>query len=178
MEILRPEEIERIERDCAAGLPASAILEIFRPHGVRLSEATFRKYVQAGLLPRSRRVGRKGKHRGSRGLYPVEAVRRINAIKKMMSEGMTLEEIRRSFVFFKNHIDQIERGLSEILDGFTSELSERHHLAAPRKAALEAELTQLRQRAIDLVRDVAKIGSAVTARGAEGLQHPTILAAR
>ena len=34
-------------------------MEIFRPKGVRLSEATFRKYVQAGLLPRSRRVGRK-----------------------------------------------------------------------------------------------------------------------
>ena len=48
-----------------------------RPKGVRLSEATFRKYVQAGLLPRSKRVGRKGKHRGSQGLYPVEAVRRI-----------------------------------------------------------------------------------------------------
>ncbi|MBS1152350.1 MAG: hypothetical protein H6Q89_4048, partial [Myxococcaceae bacterium] len=77
MEILRPEELERIERDYASGVPARVILEIFRPRGVRLSEATFRKYVQAGLLPRSRRVGRKGKHRGSQGLYPVEAVRRI-----------------------------------------------------------------------------------------------------
>src|SRR5215211_5881221 len=98
MEILGPEEIARIERDFTAGLPSRTILEIFRPKGIQLSEATFRKYVQAGLLPRSRRVGRKGKHRGSQGLYPVEAVRRINAIKKMMAEGMTLEEIKRSFV--------------------------------------------------------------------------------
>ena len=65
MEILGPEEIEKIEKDFAAGVPARTILEIFQPKGVRLSEATFRKYVQAGLLPRSRRVGRKGKHRGS-----------------------------------------------------------------------------------------------------------------
>ena len=67
MEILPPSEIARIERDFALGVSATTILKIFRPKGVRLSEATFRKYVQAGLLPRSRRVGSKGKHRGSRG---------------------------------------------------------------------------------------------------------------
>src|SRR5687767_12999994 len=125
MEILGPDEIERIERDFAGGLPARAILEIFRPKGVRLSEATFRKYVQAGLLPRSRRIGRKGKHRGSQGVYPVEAVRRINAIKKMMAEGMTLDHIKRSFVFFKNHIDQVDRGLTEVLLAFEHELTGR-----------------------------------------------------
>ena len=125
MELLGPEDIERIERDHAGGLPVRAILEIFRPRGVQLSEATFRKYVQAGLLPRSRRVGRKGKHQGSRGLYPVEAVRRINAIKKMMAEGHTLEDIKRSFLFHRNHIDQLERDLASVLDGFQSELGGR-----------------------------------------------------
>jgi len=98
MDYLDPGELARIESEFARGLSAGAIVEIFRPKGVRLSEATFRKYIQAGLLPRSRRVGRKGKHRGSHGLYPVESVRRINAIKKMMAAGLTLEEIRRSFV--------------------------------------------------------------------------------
>src|SRR6476660_2834443 len=122
MDYLDPGELARIESEFARGLSAGAIVEIFRPKGVRLSEATFRKYIQAGLLPRSRRVGRKGKHRGSQGLYPVEAVRRINAIKKMMAEGLTLEEIRRSFVFFKNSIDEIDRGMDEVLDGFQAEL--------------------------------------------------------
>ena len=118
MDYLDPEELARIESEFAArAVRASAIVEIFRPKGVRLSEATFRKYVQAGLLPRSRRVGRKGKHRGSQGLYPVESVRRINAIKKMMAEGLTLEDIRRSFVFFKNHIDQVEREPGRGADG-------------------------------------------------------------
>ncbi len=125
MDYLDPGELARIESEFARGLSAGAIVEIFRPKGVRLSEATFRKYVQAGLLPRSRRVGRKGKHRGSHGLYPVESVRRINAIKKMMAAGLTLEEIRRSFVGVKNHIDQVERSLDETLSGLESELTER-----------------------------------------------------
>lgn len=166
MELLGPEEIERIERDHAGGLPVRAILEIFRPKGVQLSEATFRKYVQAGLLPRSRRVGRKGKHQGSRGLYPVEAVRRINAIKKMMAEGHTLEDIKRSFLFHRNHIDQLERDLASVLDGFQSELGGRP-FGGDHRRTLEDELGALRRRAQDLVRDVARLGSAVTARGDE-----------
>lgn len=166
MEILRPEELARIERDYATGLPARVILEIFRPHRVALSEATFRKYVQAGLLPRSRRVGRKGKHRGSTGLYPVDSVRRINAIKKMMAQGLTLEEIRRSFVFFKNQIDQVERELEEVFVGFEGELKGRP-FGDKHKRALVSELSQLRHRADALVRAVSKFGSTVTARRGE-----------
>jgi DNA-binding transcriptional MerR regulator len=161
MDILGPEEIARIEAQHAGGLPAKAILEIFAPRGVALSEGTFRKYVQAGLLPRSRRVGRKGKHRGSQGLYPVKAVRRINAIKKMMAEGLTLEEIRRSFVFFKNSIDEIDRGMDEVLDGFQAELRFRA-LGDRRKRELEADLAGLRRRSEDLLKDMARLGSAVT----------------
>ncbi|MBX5483869.1 MAG: MerR family transcriptional regulator [Myxococcaceae bacterium] len=167
MELLTPEEIERIEREYPAGLSARAILEVFRPRGVALSEATFRKYVQAGLLPRSRRVGRKGKHRGSQGLYPVESVRRINAIKKMMAEGMTLEEIRRSFVFFRNHIDEVERGLDVVLDGFEDQLVDRAFGPDARRE-LAHRLEELRRRSEELLRDVARLGSAVTARPFEG----------
>ena len=148
MEYLEPGELARIEREYARACPRGAILEIFRPKGVRLSEATFRKYVQAGLLPRSRRVGRKGKHRGSQGLYPVEAVRRINAIKKMMAEGLTLEDIRRSFVFFKNHIDQVEREPgrgARRLRGASS--SDRAFGDATQADARRASSATLRQRA-------------------------------
>lgn len=163
MEILRPEELARIERDYASGVPARVILEIFRPHGVALSEATFRKYVQAGLLPRSRRVGRKGKHRGSQGLYPVEAVRRINAIKKMMASGLTLEEIRKSFVFYKNQIDQVDRELNEVFDGFDAEIRGKE-IADRSRRDLTAELSVLRRQATDLLRSVSRFGSSVTAR--------------
>ena len=100
--------------------------------------------MQVGLLPRSRRVGRKGKHQGSRGLYPVEAVRRINAIKKMMAEGHTLEDIKRSFFFHKNHIDQLERDLSDVFEGFQDQMGERAFGAEYRRT-LEAELAHCSQ---------------------------------
>lgn len=163
MELLRPDELQRIEKEFEGGMTAKAILEVFRPRGARLSEGTFRKYVQSGLLPRSRRVGRKGKHRGSQGLYPVEAVRRINAIKKMMAEGLTLDEIRRSFVFFKNNIEQVDRDIVEVLDGFGGMLAEST-LPKERKRELKSQLDDLREKAGELVRDVTKLGSLVTAR--------------
>ncbi len=168
MEILRPNELARIERDYATGLPARAILEIFRPPpGAALAGHLPQVRFRPGWLPRSRRVGKKGKHRGSTGVYPVEAVRRINAIKKMMAQGHTLEEIRASFVFFKNQIDQVDRELHEVLDGFASALHDRpfgqHH-----KKKLTGELGQLRARAGELVKAVSRFGSAVTARVAEG----------
>ncbi|MBX7099712.1 MAG: MerR family transcriptional regulator [Myxococcaceae bacterium] len=168
MDILKPEELEQIERDHAAGLPARAILEIFRPRGVRLSEATFRKYVQAGLLPRSKRVGRKGKHRGSQGLYPVESVRRINVIKKMMAEGLTLEDIRRSFVFFKNHLDQIARDFSVVVDGLTEEIDGRAFEVRARRE-LHQELDRLRVQGAELVRSLGRLGSQITARHGAGV---------
>ena len=67
--------LARIEKQHAAGVTSAEILDVFATHGVTLSEATLRKYVQLGLLPRSVRVGTKGKHQGSKGLYPVRVVR-------------------------------------------------------------------------------------------------------
>jgi hypothetical protein len=163
LDLLTPDEIDRIEREFPDGLTARAIVEIFQPKGVRLSEATFRKYVQAELLPQSRRVGRKGKHRGSLGIYPVGAVRRINAIKKMMAEGLTLEDIRRSFLYFKNGIDRADRELDTLLVEFQAELEERP-LGKDRRRQLAEDLVGLRRRTQELVKDLARLGSALTAQ--------------
>src|SRR5205814_1472585 len=62
------DEYDALEQQYAQGISAAQIVEFFAPRGVKLAQATFRKYVQLGLLPRSRRVGEKGKHRGSHGL--------------------------------------------------------------------------------------------------------------
>jgi ParB-like chromosome segregation protein Spo0J len=99
----------------------------------------------------------------------VEAVRRINVIKKMMAEGHTLEDIKRSYVFHRNHIDQLERDLAGLLNGFQEELGDRA-FGGEHRRTLEAELATLRQRAQDLVRDVARLGSAVTARADETIR--------
>ena len=113
LEYLRTEEIARLERERAGGITSGEVVRLFESKGARLSASTFRKYVQMGLLPRSRRVGRKGKHTGSTGLYPVSVVRRIALIKRMMAEGYTVEDIRGSFVTVRNQLEDVEKGLTE-----------------------------------------------------------------
>lgn len=163
VDLLRPDEIEQIERDYAGGVPARVIVDVFAARGVRLSEATFRKYVQAGLLPRSRRVGRKGKHRGSQGLYPASSVRRVNAIKQMMAQGLTLEDIKASFVVFKNHLEVAAHELDVVFDGYEKHLGARLPGASPKKDQASA-LRALRVRAHELLQEIARFGSTVTAR--------------
>jgi hypothetical protein len=58
--LLVEEELSEIERQWPGGLTSRQIVDVFTARGFRFSEATLRKYVQLGLLPRSIRVGRKG----------------------------------------------------------------------------------------------------------------------
>jgi hypothetical protein len=148
--LLSDRDLGVVERDHSDGLTSAQVVEIFRARGVKLSEATFRKYVQLGLLPRSRRVGRKGKHQGSMGLYPATVVRRINAIKRMMAESYTIEEIQRSFLRFKDEIEAVERGLKELFVGFERELR-APEFDPGRKKQLGKELADAQRVADDLV---------------------------
>src|ERR1019366_1093568 len=116
--LLVEEELSEIERQCPNGLTSRQIVDLFTARGFRFSEATLRKYVQLGLLPRSVRVGRKGKHRGSCGLYPAHVVRRVNVVKGMMAADRTIEEIQRSFVRFKDEIETVENDLRDLIAGF------------------------------------------------------------
>jgi hypothetical protein len=102
--LLGEEELDEIERQSPEGLTSRQIVDVFTARGIRFSEATLRKYVQLGLLPRSVRVGRKGKHRGSCGIYPANVVRRVNQVRAMMAADLTIEDIQRSFVRFKEDI--------------------------------------------------------------------------
>src|SRR5205085_12388526 len=124
----RDDDFDKLEAEFPQGVSAAHIVEFFEGRGMALAQATFRKYVQLGLLPRSRRVGEKGKHRGSHGLYPASAVRRIQLIKSLMDEGLTLEEIRRSFVYFRGQLDGIERGIDELLHALEKSLVERQDI--------------------------------------------------
>ena len=148
--LMPPRELDAIEKAHPDGMSSAQVVEVFRARGVKLSEATFRKYVQLGLLPRSRRVGRKGKHQGSMGLYPATVVRRVNAIKRMMGESYTIEEIQRSFLRFKDEIEAVERGLKELFVGFERELRVPE-FDPGRKKQLSKELADARRVADDLV---------------------------
>ncbi len=111
-------ELREVREQYADGITAVQIVELFSARGVRFSEATFRKYVQQGLLPRSRRVGRKGKHRGSLGVYPAKVVNRINLIKSLMSDGYTIEQIQSQFLKFTDVIERLEEGLQLVFELF------------------------------------------------------------
>jgi DNA-binding transcriptional MerR regulator len=113
--LIEEAKLLQIERDWPQGLSSSQILELCRTHGVSLSEATLRKYVQLGLLPRSVRVGEKGKHRGSKGLYPTRVMRRLLFIKQMMAENVTIEQIQKEFLLLGADIEEIGDALSRLL---------------------------------------------------------------
>jgi DNA-binding transcriptional MerR regulator len=140
--LLPPAEIERLERERAAGISSRDVVRLFEEKGARLSAATLRKYVQTGLLPRSRRVGRKGKHAGSTGLYPVSVVRRIALIKRMMAAGLTLEEIRESYAALHHRIEDAAASLAEVVADLESRAA-RH----PRGRDAQRELRQAERQA-------------------------------
>ena len=160
--LLSLDEIARLEREHAAGIASGEVVRIFEARGARLSAATFRKYVQLGLLPRSRRVGRKGKHTGSTGVYPVAVVRRISLIKRMMAEGYTAEDIRGSFVTVRNRLEDAESGLHELVQ----ELS-RKARAHPRRRQFEDELVQAERQLRRALQRIGRVGGGAATVPAE-----------
>lgn len=161
--LLDPTEIARVEREQAAGISSREVVRLFEAKGARLSAATFRKYVQSGLLPRSRRVGRKGKHAGSTGLYPVAVVRRIDLIKRMMAAGLTLEEIRDSYVAIRNRIEDLESEFAAV----RADLAARAR-AHPARRDVDVELTRAEREVSAAVRRLERAGSLLSAvRGSE-----------
>lgn len=145
-----PEDVlDRIEREHAEGLTSGEILDLFASHDVKFSEATLRKYVQLGLLPRSVRVGRKGKHQGSQGMYPATVVRQIQRIKDMMAQDYTIEEIQREFLFVRGEIEELERTLSKVFGALREAAKDRRSETSGR--AISLDLASAESLARDLV---------------------------
>ena len=134
------EELAFVEQAHPDGLSSRDIIGIFQQRGVKLSEATFRRYVQLGLLPRSRRVGQKGKHRGSKGVYPVSAVRRICQIRALMDAGLTQEEIRDRFVGVAQRLESFSRAVTDVKSEIEARLVDDLDLGSGERARLEEEL--------------------------------------
>jgi hypothetical protein len=161
--LLVEEELGDIERASPDGLTSRQIVDVFTSRGVRFSEATLRKYVQLGLLPRSVRVGRKGKHRGSCGIYPADIVRRVNQVRTMMAADLTIEDIQRSFARFKEEIERVEKGVRELIAGFERE-AKGPTLDPGRRAAIEAEIVVAKQAAGELIRRITGVEASLSAR--------------
>jgi len=106
---LGEDDLEALESASPDGVSSAEIVDAFVRRGIKFSEATFRKYVQLGLLPRSTRVGSKGKHKGSKGIYPVGSLRQINEIRRMMAANYTIDEIRNELAFVGGELEELRR---------------------------------------------------------------------
>jgi hypothetical protein len=154
------DELARIEREHASGLTSEQIVSYFVKKGFKFTEATLRKYVQLGLLPRSRRVGLKGKHRGSQGMYPVTVVRRIQHLKTLM-EKYTIEQIQREFLFVRGDIEELERTLERIFASLGAASKPPKGAEGAARVATR-ELSEARAIAAELVAKLASIETRLT----------------
>ena len=172
-------QIRDIEANSPDGLSSQQLVAVFEDAGIKFSEANLRRYVQLGLVPRSRRVGQKGKHLGSHGVYPIRAVRRINTIKKLMAERYTIEEIQAKFLTFKDSIETLDEALEELLSAFTVKIDAEE--PSPRRDQLYGELRSLKSAADALLGGVYRLeklliaGTAAVRPRGGGAASPTEL---
>lgn len=157
MSRLDDETLANLERQYASGLTSSELIDVCASHGIQLSEANLRKYVQLGLLPRSVRVGRKGKHKGSLGLYPARAIRQLVRIKEMMAKRYTIEEIRRDFLFVRADIEQLEETLGCIFQALAKVLKQRRQDTSG--GMVSREVNQAKKQSRELVIQLSSIES-------------------
>ncbi|MBN1961040.1 MAG: MerR family transcriptional regulator [Deltaproteobacteria bacterium] len=160
MASLNLNEIRRIEKQFTSGIKSGKVVEVFQAKGYRFSEATLRKYVQLGLLPKSRRVGVRGRHKGSSGLYPVSIVRLINEIKKALDSGATLEDIRFGYVALAGELDASRRTCTETLEHFQNAIKkcDDSKLRQALDKALNAQRRSLKSSFSELEKLAVRIG--------------------
>src|SRR4051794_38696757 len=161
--LLDEREIEEIERTWPNGLTSRQIVDVFETRGVKFSEATLRKYVQLGLLPRSVRVGRKGKHQGSQGMYPVTVLRQILRIREMMADDLTIEQIQKEFLFVRGDIEELERVLGHIFENLEHTAKERAKDGAGGRL-VTGDIAGARSLARELLQRLESIEARLTAR--------------
>jgi hypothetical protein len=158
--LLREEELKAIETAFPDGLTAVQLVDAFTSRGIKFSEASFRKYVQQGLLPRSKRVGRKGKHKGSLGVYPPKTVRRINYVRQLMQDGYTIEQIQGQFLLYTDLVEGVAENLTELCARLQRD-SEK--LDAPVRKELTKDLNEARKEGDRLVETLDKLSRRVAA---------------
>ena len=155
MQRITDEMLDRLEHEHPQGITSADILDTLAVNGIKFSEATLRKYVQLGLLPRSVRVGRKGKHQGSQGMYPAAVVRQIQRIRDMMAEDYTIEEIQREFLFVRGDIEELERSIGRVFEALREAARERRSETSGR--AIANDLATAEQLAGDLLAKLTTI---------------------
>lgn len=156
------DELAQIEESHPRGISSEQIVRQFQDTGIKLTEAALRKYVQLGLLPRSRRVGMDKKGRGSLGMYPASIVRQIQRLKSLM-ETFSIEEIQRGSFFLTVDVEEMEQSVDKVLG------SMQHAIEASRTEVgvaclVEQELHGARRLAADLLAKVRRVENQLSMR--------------
>lgn len=154
--------LQELEARYEVGISSQEMLDVLASLDVKFSEATLRKYVQIGLLPRSVRVGRKGKHKGSQGLYPATVLRQILRIKEMMAEDYTIEEIQKEFLFVRGEIEELERTLEKVFDALKNAVEPRR--SEPLGRSIAGDVKSAETLARELVSRLVVIEQRLTAQ--------------
>ena len=149
MQRITDELLDRLEREHPQGITSQEILDTLAGYDVKFSEATLRKYVQLGLLPGASGSGARGKHQGSQGMYPATVIRRIQRIRDMMAESLTIEEIQREFLFVRGEIEDLERSIAKVFESLREAARERRSETVGR--AITNDLAAAEQLAHDLL---------------------------
>lgn len=155
-EVFTDDELSRIEREHGEGLTSEQIVDLFTRRNLRFTEATLRKYVQLGLLPRSRRVAIAGAQRGSQGLYPATVVRRIQHLKQLLAH-YTIEEIQREFLFVRGDIEELSGSLERVFAALQT-------VAKPQSEVVLRELTEAKALAAELMAKLSSVETRLSMR--------------
>jgi hypothetical protein len=156
-------DLEALERAHPDGIPSDTIVGFLDERGVKFSEATLRKYVQLGLLPHSVRVGRKGKNKGSLGMYPSSVVRQIVEIKRLLGENKTIDEIRQEYLLLRGEIEELEQKLRTLFEGIDTALDGRRDDETTAEY-LRRDLREARATAGDLVEKLRALEARLSTR--------------
>jgi hypothetical protein len=133
---------------------------------VKFGEATLRKWVQLGLLPRSVRVGRKGKHSGSQGMYPASIVRQILQIKELLGGGLTIEQVQSDVLFVRGDLEELQRAMGRVFRALDAAIDKFESQTL--RYAVAQDLSIARALAEQLVDRLAQVETRLIQRAALG----------
>jgi len=72
------DQLKQVQKKCKDGVAWEEIEAIISKQGLTLTQSTFRKYLQSGLLPRA--TERKSTAKGSTAVYDADIIRHINLL--------------------------------------------------------------------------------------------------
>ena len=162
-EVFSDDELTRIEREHADGITSEQIVDLFNRRNLRFTEATLRKYVQLGLLPRSRRVAIAGAQRGSQGMYPAGVVRRIQHLKSLLAH-YTIEEIQREFLFVRGDIEELSQSLERVFSALATAAKPQSDPNEAHARAVLRELTEAKALAAELMAKLSSVETRLSMR--------------